>query len=185
MIWKLARRTLDCSPQKPLIMGILNVTPDSFSDGGRFDSTEKAIAHALQMQDQGADIIDIGGESTRPNATPVSELEEIQRVLPVIQGLQGKLSIPLSIDTTKSKVAEAALAAGAEIVNDVSASRWDSDLWSVASRYHAGYVLMHAQGTPQTMQQSPHYENVVEEIYDFLKKIYKTLRMLVFLSKAW
>lgn len=169
MIWKLKTKTLTCDTHHPLIMGILNVTPDSFSDGGTHFSLPKAIDHALRMQDQGADLIDIGGESSRPQATPVSLEEELQRVIPLVQGLRGKIQIPISIDTTKSEVARQALEAGAEIINDISAGSRDPALLSVVKDYQAGYVLMHSQGTPQTMQNKPEYMDVVEDIFLFLK----------------
>ncbi len=169
MLWRLKNRTLRCDAQKPLIMGILNITPDSFSDGGSYFSCEKAVDHALFMEEQGADLIDIGGESTRPQASPVSLEEELKRVLPVIESLRGKIKIPISIDTTKSIVAREAIAAGAEILNDVSAFEWDSELLKVIQDSQAGYILMHAQGKPTTMQNNPQYNEVVQEVYDFLK----------------
>ena len=150
---------------RTLVMGILNVTPDSFSDGGAFADTERAVAHALAMAKAGADIIYIGGESTRPGSAPVSEEEELRRVLPVIEPLRG---MTISVDTTKASVAERALAAGARIVNDISALRFDARMADVAREAGAGVVLMHMQGTPQTMQAEPHYKNVVAEVRDFL-----------------
>jgi len=146
-------------------MGIVNVTPDSFSDGGSFADAERAVAHALAMAKAGADIIDIGGESTRPGAAPVSAEEEICRVVPVIERL-GRLTI--SVDTTKAVVAERALTAGARIVNDISALRFDARMADVVRDAGAGVVLMHMQGTPQTMQAEPHYTDVVAEVRDFL-----------------
>lgn len=170
MIWKLQKRALVCDPRKPLLMGILNVTPDSFSDGGAHFTADHAIAHALLMEHQGADIIDIGGESTRPQAAPISTDEELRRVIPVIEALCGKIKIPISIDTTKSIVAREAIKAGAEIINDISALEWDPSLLKTVVESQAGYVLMHCQGRPQGMQMNPRYEDVTEEIYLFLKK---------------
>jgi len=152
-------------------MGIVNVTPDSFSDGGCFDRPEAAIAHALQLVEQGADILDIGGESTRPGAVPVPEAEELARVLPVITALAGRVPAALSIDTQKPAVARAALAAGADIVNDTAAhtrrSGGHDALWQAVAETGAGYVLMHARGTPQTMQAGPVYDDIVREVQDF------------------
>lgn len=149
-------------------MGILNVTPDSFSDGGRFLSPDAAVERALAMEKEGADIIDVGGESSRPGAEPVPVEEELRRVLPVLERLRGKLRIPISIDTTKAEVAEAALRAGASIVNDISALRFDPAMAPLVAKFGAGLVLMHMLGTPKTMQQAPHYEDVVTEVRDFL-----------------
>ena len=146
------------------IMGILNVTPDSFSDGGVYATVERAVAHGLQMQEDGADFIDIGGESTRPGAEPLSLDEELRRVLPVIEQLAQKTTLPISIDTYKSAVAEKALDAGAVIVNDISGLHFDPKLAEVTARRRASIVLMHIKGTPKTMQENPKYENVVEEI---------------------
>ena len=148
-------------------MGVVNVTPDSFSDGGRFLNPRDAVAHALELVDQGAEIIDIGGESTRPRATPVDEPEELRRVIPVIEQLAGRLKVPISIDTMKPAVARAALAAGATIVNDVAANRRQDDMWPLVAETQAAYVCMHMQGTPQTMQSAPIYTNVVREVGDF------------------
>lgn len=148
-------------------MGIVNVTPDSFSDGGQYSSTEKAVAHALQLVDEGADILDIGGESTRPGATPVSLEDELARVLPVIEQLAKLTAVPLSIDTCKPQVMRRALAAGADIVNDVRALQEPGALEIVAAS-RAGVCLMHMQGTPQTMQQDPQYDDVVAEVNAFL-----------------
>jgi dihydropteroate synthase len=164
-------------PRPTLVMGILNVTPDSFSDGGRFSSTQTAVAQGLQLAAEGADIIDIGGESTRPHATPVSEDEEQRRVLPVIEQLAPRLSIPISIDTMKPGVARAALDAGASIVNDINAAhRTDDGLWEMVARARAGYVLMHMQGTPQTMQENPAYADVVAEVNNFFGERLNHLR---------
>ncbi len=148
-------------------MGIVNVTPDSFSDGGRYFEPEAAIAHARQLLAEGADLLDVGGESTRPNATPVPEAEELRRVLPVIEELARQVTVPLSIDTRKTGVARAALAAGASLVNDVEARRVDEGLWREVAEAQAGYVCMHMQGTPATMQKNPSYTNVVREVGEF------------------
>ncbi|MCG8650624.1 MAG: dihydropteroate synthase [Pirellulales bacterium] len=149
-------------------MGILNVTPDSFSDGGQNLAPQTAIEAALQMQADGADIIDIGGESTRPYSERVPAAEELSRVMPVIEGLAGKLQIPLSIDTSKAEVARAATQAGAEIINDVSGLEGDPDMPHVAVQSGVGVCVMHMRGTPQTMQDAPEYDNVVAEIHDYL-----------------
>ncbi|MCE0521704.1 MAG: dihydropteroate synthase [Methylacidiphilales bacterium] len=151
-------------------MGILNVTPDSFSDGGRYLDPEAALDRALEMEAEGADILDVGGESTRPGAELLSAEIELARILPVLKHLQGRLKIPVSVDTWKSSVAAAALEEGAEIVNDVSAGRWDPKLWAAVGQYRAGYVLMHALEQPATMQAAPHYGDVTSEIIDFLRK---------------
>ena len=152
---------------RPAVMGIVNVTPDSFSDGGRFVSPASAIDHGLTLVDAGADLLDVGGESTRPGADPVTDAEERRRVVPVIAGLAAA-GVPVSIDTTKAGVAAAALDAGATIVNDVSAGLVDPDLLPVVAAAGAGYVAMHMQGEPRTMQDSPHYDDVVVEVGDFL-----------------
>jgi dihydropteroate synthase len=150
------------------IMGILNVTPDSFSDGGQFFEPAAAIAHGIRLVEQGADMLDIGGESTRPGSEPVSAAEETRRVVPVIEKLREKVSVPLSIDTWKSEVADAALRAGATIVNDISGMTMDGGMLDVVARHGATAVVMHMKGTPRTMQQAPHYENVLTEVFDFL-----------------
>jgi dihydropteroate synthase len=154
-------------PRPALVMGIVNVTPDSFSDGGQFFDAVAAIAHGLKLMERGAEILDVGGESTRPNAAPVSEAEELRRVLPVIEELAGRIKIPLSIDTTKAAVARAALQAGASIVNDVAANREDDEMRRVVAEARAGYICMHSQGTPQTMQTNPVYADVVREVGEF------------------
>ncbi|NOU10395.1 MAG: dihydropteroate synthase [Nitrospira sp.] len=154
---------------RPLVMGVVNVTTDSFYDGGRYVESKRAIAHALELVDQGADIIDVGGESTRPGACSVSEQDELAHVIPVVKGLVHRVSVPISIDTTKSRVAEVALSCGASIINDVSALRQDPAMASVIARFDAAVVLMHMQGTPQTMQQSPQYSDVVGEVVRFLE----------------
>ena len=162
-------------PRPALVMGIVNVTPDSFSDGGKFLDADAAVAHALELAAQGAEILDIGGESTRPNAEPVNEAEELRRVIPVIEQLAAKIKIPLSIDTMKPAVARAALAAGASIVNDVAANRSDDAMWKVVSEFRAGYICMHAQGSPTTMQKNPDYKNVVREVGEFFRERLKKL----------
>jgi dihydropteroate synthase len=149
-------------------MGIVNVTPDSFSDGGRFALTEAAIAHGMRLVEEGAAILDVGGESTRPGATPVPPEEELRRVLPVIEGLAGRAGVPVSIDTCKPEVMRAAVAAGAGIVNDINALQAPGALEAVAEG-NAGVCLMHMQGTPQTMQADPQYEDVVNEVAGFLR----------------
>jgi dihydropteroate synthase len=177
-------------PRPALVMGIVNVTPDSFSDGGKFFSPAKAVAHALELVAQGAEILDIGGESTRPGAEPVSEAEELRRVIPVIEKLAkllnktGRDALPrvrvgrqvssakpvlISIDTMKPAVARAALQAGASIVNDVAASRSDGAMWKVVAEFRAGYICMHAQGGPQTMQKNPACKSVVREVGGFFR----------------
>jgi dihydropteroate synthase len=167
MIWQ-ARHFQFLFPRSTLIMGILNVTPDSFSDGGQFNSAEAAITQGLALVGQGADILDIGGESTRPGAEPVSEAEELRRVLPVIENLAAQTKVPISIDTGKVAVARAAIAAGASIINDVfAAARPDDAMWRLLAETDAGYILTHMQGTPQTMQDNPVYKNVVMDVNDF------------------
>lgn len=148
-------------------MGVLNVTPDSFSDGGEFHSIEHAIDHALKMESEGAGIIDIGGESTRPFSTPLSESDELKRVIPVIERLSSCLSIPISIDTYKAGVARAALQAGAEIVNDISAMTFDPEMASVVAGAKAGLVLMHTRGRPEEMQFDTAYNDLIQEISNF------------------
>jgi len=167
--WKLARRSLSYG-ERTLIMGVLNVTPDSFSDGGLFLSPERALAHARQMIDEGADIIDIGGESTRPGSEFVSEEVELTRVIPVIERLTAEASIPISIDTTKSVVARAALQAGAEIVNDISGLRFEPLIADEAAKAEAGLLLMHSRGTPKDMQQLPPVENILAEVIAGLRQ---------------
>lgn len=149
-------------------MGVVNVTPDSFSDGGRYFEAGRAVEHGLELVAQGADIVDVGGESTRPGSLPVPEDEELRRVVPVIESLRRRTSALLSVDTTKSVVARAALDAGADIVNDTSALRSDPDMAGVVAGAGAGLILMHMKGTPLTMQQDPRYDDVVAEIKLFL-----------------
>jgi dihydropteroate synthase len=154
-------------PRPALVMGIVNVTPDSFSDGGRFLDVNAAVAHALQLAAEGAEIIDVGGESTRPGAVPVDQAEELRRVMPVIEQLATRVSVPVSIDTMKPAVARAALQAGASIVNDVAANRDEDAMWRIAGEERAGYICMHMQGAPQTMQVSPAYGDVSSEVREF------------------
>ncbi len=162
-------RTIDCS-ERTLIMGILNVTPDSFSDGGRYLSVEQAVAHGISMIEDGADIIDVGGESTRPKgaygsgSSHVSAEQELERILPVLKELRNSGDCLLSVDTYKAEVAEAAILAGADIINDISGMTFDPLMGSVVARHGAALVLMHIQGTPATMQDDPHYDNVVDDV---------------------
>ena len=167
--WSLRRQTLEYTG-RPLLMGIINVTPDSFSDGGKFWDAEAAIEHGLELARQGADLLDIGGESTRPYSEPVKPDEELRRVLPVVQELASQTDVPLSIDTSKAAVADAALAAGAQVINDVTGLEGDPEMLSLAAESNAGVCAMHMQGTPQTMQDAPQYEDVVQEIYDYLQQ---------------
>ncbi len=166
--WRLRDREIH--PSKiPLLMGIVNVTPDSFSDGGQFLSTTRAVEHALQLVEQGADILDLGGESTRPYAEPVSCEEELRRVLPVVEKICAATDRPVSIDTSKALVAEAALSAGAQIVNDVTGLEGDPRMVGVALEHHAAVCVMHMQGNPQTMQDRPHYADPLREISEYLR----------------
>jgi dihydropteroate synthase len=169
MIWKTNTREFDLS-SRALVMGILNVTEDSFSDGGQFCDPEAAAAHAFELEAEGADIIDIGGESTRPGARAVPEAEELARVVPVLEKLAGRLKAAISIDTTKAAVARAAMERGAEIINDVSALLGDPEMPRTAAETKAGVVLMHFRGTPRTMQLAPHYEDVVAEVREFFRQ---------------
>lgn|SRR5574337_156376 len=162
-------KTLDLG-RRTLIMGILNVTPDSFSDGGRFFNPGRALAHAREMAEAGADIIDIGGESTRPGSLPLSEEEELGRIIPLIERLSAELPVPLSVDTYKSAVAKKALQAGASIVNDISGLRFSPDMARVAADAGAPVVIMHIKGTPRNMQQNPVYEDVVGEILSYIEE---------------
>ncbi len=166
MIFRACQFTFEF-PRPALVMGIVNVTPDSFADGGQFFDAGIAVAHALELVAQGAEILDVGGESTRPGAAPVSEAEELRRVIPVIEQLTRRVKVPVSIDTVKPAVAKAALAAGASLVNDVAANRNDDAMWRVVAETGAGYIVMHMQGTPQTMQSEPHYDDVVREVGEF------------------
>ena len=157
-------------PRPPLLMGILNVTPDSFSDGGKFLDAEAAMEQALRLEAEGAEILDLGGESTRPGATPVSEEQELRRVLPVLRKLAGRIKIPISIDTMKPGVARAALELGASIVNDVAAGPRPRAMWVLVAQTGAGYVVMHSRGTPRTMQSSPCYDDVVRAVDEFFSE---------------
>jgi dihydropteroate synthase len=157
-------------PRPALVVGIVNVTPDSFSDGGQFLEAGRAVEHGLQLVKEGADIIDVGGESTRPGAEMISEAEELRRVLPVIEGLAERTKAPISIDSQKPRVARAALEAGASIINDIAANREGPEMWKLAAEKNAGYVLMHMQGTPQTMHLAPKYNDVVADVSDFFEE---------------
>jgi dihydropteroate synthase len=167
--WQLRTRTLKF-PRRPLIMGIVNVTPDSFSDGGQFFDTAAAVAHGLQLVADGADLIDIGGESTRPYSEPITADEELRRVLPVIEKLAAEVQIPLSVDTSKAAVARAAIEAGAEIVNDITGLTGDPAMIDLAIETGVGICAMHMQGTPQTMQDSPTYTDVVGQVQGYLRE---------------
>ena len=169
--WKIADRVIDLSG-RGLIMGVLNVTPDSFSDGGRFFSTEKAVARGLSMSQEGAQIIDVGGESTRPGAESVAAEEELRRVVPVIKELRAKIEIFVSIDTSKAHVARAAIEAGASIVNDVTGGKADKEMMPLVAENKAAFIIMHMQGNPRTMQVEPHYIDVVSEVADFFRQQY-------------
>jgi len=163
--------------QFPAIVGIVNVTPDSFSDGGRYVEPDRAIAHALELIAAGADMLDIGGESSRPGSDRVPEVEEIRRVVPVIDGIRRvNAAIPISIDTTKAAVARAALDHGATMINDISAGRFDPAMFPLAAERNVPIVLMHMQGTPKTMQENPHYLDVVEEVFAFLQERIESAR---------
>ncbi len=151
-------------PRPALVMGIVNVTPDSFSDGGQFFAPEAAVAHGVELAAEGAEIIDVGGESTRPGAAPVEEGEELRRVVPVVADLAARINVPISIDTRKPAVARAAIAAGASVVNDVGAHREDAGMAALVAETGAGYVVMHMKGTPATMQQEAVYSDVVREV---------------------
>jgi len=153
-------------------MGVLNVTPDSFSDGGNFFELEKAIEHGVRIAAEGADIIDIGGESTRPGAEPVTAEEELRRVIPVIEKLRAKVDIPISIDTSKAEVAHAAIHAGASIVNDITGGRGDQGMLPLIAETKSAFIIMHMQGTPRTMQKQPRYEDVVSEVANFFRQQY-------------
>ena len=168
-VWRVGERAFDCS-ERTLVMGILNVTPDSFSDGGRFLDRAAAVAHAARMVDDGADILDVGGESTRPGSNAVSVDEELERVRPVIERLaELHPAIPISIDTRKASVAAEALTAGASIVNDVSGGA-DPDMFDIVRDRDAAVVLMHMRGDPATMQEAPRYDDVVGEVHEYLRQ---------------
>jgi dihydropteroate synthase len=166
---RLRSRTLILG-ERTLVMGVLNITPDSFSDGGAYLDSEAAVARALQIELDGADILDIGGESTRPGAASITAEEELRRILPVMEVLRGKLRIPMSVDTRRADVAEAALAAGAEILNDVSGLRMDPRLGEVARRARAPLILMHMRGKPQTMQRGPFARDVIRDVMAGLRE---------------
>lgn len=170
-LWKITGRSIDLS-KHAFIMGVLNVTPDSFSDGGEFVTVEKAVEHGVRMAAEGAQIIDVGGESTRPGAEPISAEEELARVLPVIAKLREKVSAFISIDTSKAAVALEALDAGASIINDVTGGRADPAMMRLAAEKKAAIIIMHMQGTPQIMQANPRYANVVTEVADFFRQQY-------------
>jgi dihydropteroate synthase len=170
-IWKIAGQTIDLS-ERAMIMGVLNVTPDSFSDGGEFLTAEKAVEQGRAMAAQGAQIIDVGGESTRPGAEAVSAEEELARVIPVIRRLDGSVSAFISIDTSKAVVARAALNAGASIINDVTGGRADPEMMALAAESRAAFIIMHMQGTPRSMQAAPHYDDVVAEVTNFFRQQY-------------
>jgi len=168
--WRLRSRTLQFS-RRPLLMGIVNVTPDSFSDGGQFLDHAAAVAHALRLLDEGADILDIGGESTRPYSTPVAADEELRRVMPVIEEThQRRPDAVLSIDTSKAAVAQAAIGAGAQIINDVTGLAGEERIIDVVRSASVGVCAMHMQGTPQTMQDAPTYNDIVAEIHEYLRQ---------------
>src|SRR2546427_7046644 len=169
--WRIAGRIVDLS-HHGLIMGVLNVTPDSFSDGGKFFTIEKAVEHGLAMVADGAHIIDVGGESTRPDAAPVAVEEEARRVVPVIKELQAKIDAVISIDTSKAQVARAAIAAGASIVNDVTGGRGDVEIMPLVAETKSAFIIMHMQGNPRTMQIEPRYVDVVSEVADFFRQQY-------------
>lgn len=156
--------------RRPWVMGIVNLTPDSFSDGGRLRDVDAAVAHALRLVEEGADILDLGGESSRPGARPVPLDEERQRVLPVLRALRPRVTVPISIDTTKAGLASPALDAGADMINDISALRFDPDMPRVLADSACSVVLMHMQGEPRTMQESPRYDDVVREVGAFLQE---------------
>ena len=153
---------------RPFLMGVVNVTPDSFFDGGRYDDPQRAVEHALRLVEEGADLLDIGAESTRPGAVPVDEREECRRLIPVVAAVAKAVSVPISVDTSKAEVARAAIDAGAVMVNDVTALRGDGAMVDVVAEAGVGLVLMHMQGTPETMQKAPRYDDVVGEVAQFL-----------------
>src|SRR5215472_4453533 len=170
-LWKVGDHVFDLS-RRGLIMGVLNVTPDSFSDGGNFFPLEKAIQRGVRMAAEGADIIDIGGESTRPGAEPIAAGEELGRVIPVIEKLRGKIDVPISIDTSKAEVARAAIDAGASIVNDVTGGRGDDQTLPLVAETKSALIIMHMQGIPRTMQIRPRYTDVIAEISEFFRQQY-------------
>ena len=167
--WSIRDRTLDWG-QKTYVMGILNVTPDSFSDGGQFNTLEAAIAQARYLVKSGADLLDVGGQSTRPQAIEISVEEELDRVIPVIQAVRQEMHIPISIDTTRSQVAKAAIAAGADLINDISGATYDPEMLNTTAELQVPIILMHIRGTPQTMQQLTNYQDLIGEILAFLSQ---------------
>jgi dihydropteroate synthase len=170
-----ARQFTFAFPRPALVMGVVNATPDSFYDGARFGDANAAVAHALRLIEEGADIIDIGGESSRPGAAEVSEAEELRRVAPVLKALAGTVAVPLSVDTVKTEVARQALSAGASIINDIGASREDEAMWRLVAESGAAYVAVHMQGTPATMQKNPVYGDVLAEVELFFEDRLKRL----------
>ena len=174
LTWRLRTQTLHFG-RRPLLMGIVNVTPDSFSDGGKYFSVQAACEHACQLVEDGADLLDIGGESSRPYADRISPEEELHRLLPVLADIARHTNVPISIDTSKSTVARAAIATGAEIINDITALESDPDMLALAIETRAGICAMHMQGTPQTMQDDPQYDAVIEDIHTYLGQRRDTL----------
>src|SRR6266404_1086484 len=171
MLWEIGGKIVDLS-SRGMIMGVLNVTPDSFSDAGQFFDADSAVAHGIEMAAEGAPIVDVGGESTRPGAGPVAVEEELGRVIPVIEKLRAKIDIFISIDTSKAEVADAALDAGASIINDVTGGRGDEKMLPLVAQRKAALIIMHMQGNPRTMQSEPHYLDVVSEVADFFRQQY-------------
>jgi dihydropteroate synthase len=169
--WKIGEQIVDLS-RRGMIMGVINVTPDSFSDGGKFFDAATAVAHGVDMANEGADIIDVGGESTRPGAEPVVTKQELRRVIPVIEQLRREIDKIISIDTSKAQVAERALEAGASIINDVTGGRGDREMLPLAAKTKAALIIMHMQGDPRTMQIAPHYDDVVTEVAEFFLQQY-------------
>ena len=170
--WKIGGTTLDLT-SRAILMGVLNVTPDSFSDGGQFFATEAAVKHGVEMAQHGAEIIDVGGESTRPGSSPISAEEELDRVLPVIEQINRSVRPYISIDTSKAAVARAALASGATIINDITGGRGDPVMFSLAAEKGVGLIIMHMQGMPQTMQRNPNYNDVVAEVAEFFRQQFR------------
>jgi dihydropteroate synthase len=170
--WKIGGTTLDLT-SRAILMGVLNVTPDSFSDGGQFFATEAAVKHGVEMAQHGAEIIDVGGESTRPGSSPISAEEELDRVLPVIEQINRSVRPYISIDTSKAAVARAALASGATNINDITGGRGDPAMFSLAAEKGVGLIIMHMQGTPQTMQRNPTYNDVVAEVAEFFRQQFR------------
>ncbi len=171
MLWEIGGKIVDLS-SRGMIMGVLNVTPDSFSDAGQFFDASSAVAHGVEIADEGAQIVDVGGESTRPGADSVAVEEELGRVVPVIKKLRAKIDIFISIDTSKAEVADAALDAGASIINDVTGGRGDEKMLPLVAQRKAALIIMHMQGNPRTMQSEPHYLDVVSEVADFFRQQY-------------